>query len=366
MSTITNLLLLDFGINFNFTFNFNIYFITTFAGVGLFAFFLTHPAKFEKLVALVYKYLLVFTSRVDKTYVKYDIQGKVNSYLAIIKKKVTHIDIEKISIAWVDVENQTPEAFIKSNGLIIRLHKSNSQNKNIINASVAFISFAFLRKAKIYIAKYQRESLELFACYDFLKHEKADLLDQFVQDFLKEKLDNQKIAKLFEKFCDIDKAGIFYPVLVQELIFLGEKVFATNRNNAKIFEEVESLINYLNHYANRKRGEEIVSDFTGEFCKFSIRIIGRQPKVDKQLTNVYVNNLEKINATNETIYLIGKTENKKFMGSVYEMCKNRINYNLLTNHSYNAIIKDENGDDYNVSNYLMILRNNKIVAYHRN
>lgn len=360
--------MLDFNINpsFNFNFTFNFYFVTTIAGVSLFIYFVTHPDKFEKLIALIYKYLLFFTSKADKTYIKYDIQGRVNSYLAIIKKKVRHIDIEKISIAWVDVEKQTADAFIKSNSLIIRLHKSESQNKNIINASVAFISFAFLRKAKIYIAKYQRESLDLYACYDFLKHEKADLLDQFVQDFLKEKLDDQKIAKLFEKFCDIDKAGLFYPVLVQELIFLGEKVFATNRNNAKIFGEVESLINYLNHHANRKRGEDIVNDFTGEFSKFSIRIIGRQLKVDMHGTGAYVKNLEKINVTNETVYLIGKDENKEFMQAVYEQCKKNINYNLLTNHSYKAIIKDENGEDYNISSYLMILRNNKIVAYHRN
>lgn len=53
------------------------------------------------------------------------------------------------------------------------------------------------------------------------------------------------------------------------------------------------------------------------------------------------------------------------MQAVFDACKNTINYNLLTNHSYNAVIKDENGDDMKVSNYLMIIRNNKIVAYHR-
>ena len=95
---------------------------------------------------------------------------------------------------------------------------------------MAFVSNAFLKKAKSYIAKYQRESIDIYTCYDLLRNEKSEILDQFVQDFMKEKMDNDKIADLFEKYEDINKAGIYYPILIQELTFLGEKVFARKRD----------------------------------------------------------------------------------------------------------------------------------------
>lgn len=345
--------------------HFSIWPVSTIGLITVIAYFTKNPEKFEKWVALISQFLKFISKKFDRTYIKYDLQGKINDYLKTVSKKVKHIDINKINIQWVDIENQTPENYIKNGELIIRLHKSENQNQNIVNASMAFISFAFLKKAKSYIAKYQRESLDLYACYDLLKQEKSEILDQFVQDFMKEKMDNNKIANLFEIYLDIDKAGIFYPILIQELTFLGEKVFTQKRDANKIYEEVSSLIAYLRLYANRKLREDIINDFSGHYCKFAIRIIGRQFKVNQLGVDTYTKNIEKINHGNETIYLIGKKDNKDFMFSVFKKCKERIGYYLLTEDAYSATIKDADGNDFKVNNYLMILRNNKLEVLHR-
>jgi len=360
----TNFSLFD-DLNINLNFHFSAWTVTTFTLLGLLGYYLKNPEKFEKLVALISKFGTFISQKFDKTYIKYDLQGKINDYLKTISKKVKHIDIEKINISWIDVKNQTPESYVKNGELIVRLHKSNNQNKNIVNASLAFISFAFLKKAKSYIAKYQRESLDLYACYDLLKHEKSEILDQFVQDFMKEKMDDEKIASLFETYHDIDRAGIFYPILVQELTFLGEKVFAQKRDANKIYDEVKQLIIYLNNYAKRKLKEDTISDFDGHYCKFAIRIIGKQFKVTNLGEETYIKNINKINPNNETIYLIGNIKYKTFMKSVYQKCKEKIGYSILTEDSYEATIKDAEGEDYDVKSYLMILRNNKVTVYHR-
>lgn len=346
-------------------FNLDVWTITTAGLVALIVFYLKNPEKFEKLIALLSKLMIYFSEKFDKSYVKYDLQGKINQYLKVVSRKVKHIDIEKINVNWIDVSTQNAESYVQNGNLILRLHKSDNQNRNIVNASVAFISYGFLRKAKSYLANYQRESLDLYACYDLLKHERSEILDQFVQDFMKEKMDNNKIANLFEMYNDIDKVGVFYPILIQELTFLGEKVFAQKRDANKIYEEVRELIFYLNNYSKRKLREDIVNDFNGHYCKFSIRIIGKQFKINKLGKETYIKNIEKINHGNETIYLIGNKENKKFMKSVYKDCKDRINYDLLTDDTYSAVIKNSEGEDYNVNSYLMILRNNKITVYHK-
>lgn len=352
--------------NINLNFNISIWTVSTISLLGVFIYYLKNPEKFEKLIALLAKFFNYITNRFDKTYIKYDLQGKINSYVKRVAKKVKHLNVNKVNIKWVDIANINSESYIRDGELIIRLHKSNNQNKNIVNASMAFISKAFLNKAKSYISKHQRESLDLYACYDLLKGEKADILDQFVQDFMKEKMDNDKIAELFEKYEDINKAGIFYPILVQELTFLGEKVFNRKRDKSTIYQEVRQLVYYLNNYANRKFREDVINDFTGAYCKFAIRIIGKQYKVSAMGEKGYINNIRKIDTRNETLYLVGNIENKNFIKTVFEKCKDLINYSILTEESYSAIIKDREGGDYNVKNYLLILRNNKIQVYHQN
>ena len=352
-------------LNFYFDFNFSFWTISTITLVGLFIYYLRNPEKFEKLIALLSKFFKFLSNKFDRTYVKYDLQGKINDYLKKVSKRVKHIDIKKIKVEWVEVSSQTEKEYVQSGEMIIRLKKGDHQNENIVNASMAFISHAFLKKAKSYIAKYQRESMDLYACYDLLKEEKSEILEQFVQDFMKDKMNNKKIADFFEKYTDIDDVGIFYPVLVQELTFLGEKVFAKRRNAQKIHKEVTDVVNFLFRYANRKLREDNISDFSGEYCKFGIRIIGRRLVINKSGERVYANHLKKVSGKNETMYLIGNREHKKFMNKVFDGCKSDINYSLLAEESYNATIKDPDGESIEVKNYMMTIRNNSIKVYHK-
>lgn len=354
------------GFKFFIDFDFPAWEVSTFTLVGLFIYYLLNPEKFEKLIALLSKSFRYLSNKFDRSYIKYDLQGKINDYLKKVSKRAKHIDIKKIKVEWVDVNAQNEKEYIQDGEMIIRLRKGDHQNENIVKASMAFISHAFLKKAKSYIAKYQRESMDLFACYDLLKEENSEILDQFVQDFMKDKMDNQKIADFFEKYTDIDDVGIFYPVLVQELTFLGEKIFAKKRDAQKIHTEVTDVVNFLYRYANRKLREDIINDFSGEYCKFGIRIIGRRLVINRDGERVYANHLKKVSGNNETMYLIGNKEHKKFMNNVFKSCETDINYSLLSEETYKATIKNSDGKPIEVKNYMMTIRSNLIKVYHKN
>lgn len=351
--------------NFYFYFNFSLWTISTLTLVGLFIYYLRNPEKFEKLIALISKFLKYISNKFDKTYVKYDLQGKINDYLRKVSNRTKHLDIKKINVEWIDVSEQTEKQFVQNRELILRLKKGDHQNENIVKASMAFISYAFLKKAKSYIAKYQRELMDLFACYDLLKEEKSEILDQFVQDFMKDKMDNKKISDFFEKYSDIDDVGIFYPVLVQELTFLGEKVFAKKREAQNIHKEVTELVNFLYRYANRKLREDIVNDFSGTYCKFGIRIIGRSIVINRDGERVYKIHLIEIAPGYETLYLIGSYEHKEFINKVFDNCKNEIGYSKLMDDTYEATIKDKDGEDVKVMSYILTVRNDSIKVYHK-
>lgn len=356
-------MLLD--INFNFNFNFTLVLsalLVTISVVSTGLYFVKHPEAVEKWAAIFYKIGKYIWKTSEYQYVKYDIQSKVNTYSAHLAKEVPNLSPASVVIHWID-ENQTREQFIKNDKFIIRMHKSANQNKNLVNASMAFISGVLLRKAKAYIAKYQKDSIDLYVAYKLFEEQKADILEQFVQDFLRDGLDRDKVGKLYDNFFDIGRAGIFFPVFMLEINFLGEKVFARGADKEKIYKEVTDMIALLHNYSRRKYDEKGTNEFVGTHCKFAIRILGKRIKIEGEGKRIYINNLKKISHDIETIYLIGNIDNKLFIKSVINECG--LDYSIYMEKDYSAIIKGKDGEDFPVDNYIAVLRNNKITMYHK-
>ncbi len=334
-------------------------------GVSVIAYLITHPTKLEKLIALIYKYAKLVIKSAEYKYIQYDIQGKVNDFTAELKKKVPNLNPIKVKLEWID-STKSREEFIKDDKLVIRMHKSDNQVKNIINGTFSFVSYALLRKAKSYIAKYQKDSIDLFVSYKLLEKEKVELLDEFVQEYLKSGMEREKVADFYDKYYDIDKVGIFFPILLTELTFLGEKVFGKKRDNERIHKEVRDLVNLLYKYAHRKLDERMTTDFEREYCKFAIRIIGKKFTVKSSGERVYINHLKQICGSYETIYLLGGIENKDFINKVVKKCLEEIDFNVFKDYTFKAKIKDSEGNYFDVHDYLCVLRNNKLQLYHQN
>lgn len=356
---------LDINITVNITIIITVFIIGCVIGGSIIVHFVKHPEKLEKICALINKVFRSVWKGAEKNFVKYDIQFRVNSFVSDLLDKVPNLTPSMVKIEWIEL-NQTPEEFTHSGNLVLRMHKSNNQNKNVVNATFNYISYSLLRKAKKYIAKYQKESIDLFVSYKLLEKQKFDLLDHFVQEYLQSGLESDKVADFYDKFFDIDNAGLFFPIFITEMTFLGEKVFGKKRNDTQIFEEVKKMVHFLFYYANRRLAEDTISEYNGIYCKFAIRIIGKKIKIDTQGEDVYIKNLKKLSSDIETIYLVGDMANKKFINSIVKKCCPEIEFDIFNRNDYSAVIKDRDGNKIEVKNYLIVLRNQKITIYHRN
>lgn len=334
-------------------------------GGSIVAHYAKNPEKLEKLIALLNRYFKFIIKKSEYAYIKYDIQSRVNGFVAELSKKVPHIIPNRVKLEWID-ENIAPEQFIQSGQLVMRMHKSVNHNRNVVNATFTFVSYSLLRKAKSYIAKYQKSAIDLFVSFKILEKTKYELLDEFVQEYLNAGLDNEKIADFYDRFFDIDKAGLYFPVFITEMTFLGEKIFGKKGGNEKVYEEVKKMVNFLYYYANRRLSQDTISEYNGEYCKFAIRIIGKRMKIDTEGKKVYINNIKKIPKSIETIYLIGDEQNVDFINSVVECCSGELGFEIFTKHQYKAMGKDRDGNEIELNNCLVVLRSNEISVYHKN
>lgn len=351
-------------------FNFNFYIgipvlvlVSAVGGGSIVVYFVKHPEAIDKWMALIAKFSKTFSKKWEYTYVKRDVQSIVNGYITKLSNQVPNLLVKRVTLDWVD-EQLTAEQFIKNDMLVMRMHKSNNQALNVVNATFTFVSHSLLVKAKSYIAKYQKNAIDLYVSYKILENEKIQLLQTYVQEILKEGLTNKNTNDFYGKFFDIDKAGIFFPVFLTEMTFLGEKVFGNKRKDQEIFDEVSRLVVFLYQYAHRKHHEESISEFNGNYCKFAIRIVGMSVKIQKQGEGVYVRNILQIPSSTETIYIIGGRDNRDFINKIVSECLKTMPYDLYNTYEYSAVLKDANNDDYKCKSYLTILRSRKVKYYH--
>jgi hypothetical protein len=291
-----------------------------------------NPEKVDKWLALLLRllnrlgYIFKFAHR---QYVKHDLQGRVNEFAKELTQDAPFIASTRIRVELAE-GSITRKSFLEKGEVILRLRREDPDELNFVHGAYMFVSTSLLFKIKRYISPSQRECVDLFVTTNLLKKEKPSVVDYFLDEYLHPKTadTDSKIAQYFDKFAKIDQGGMFYPLLLQELYFLGNKVFG-DRKDEIIIIEVNSLTDFLEQIASRKVGDESNLEFEGKYCRFAIIIVGKSFKLTPT-GDVYTKFARKkiIPRNIETIYFLCLWENKDILdkiceelSEVYEKCR---------------------------------------------
>lgn len=167
-----------------------------------------------------------------------------------------------------------------------------------------------------------------------------------------------KLSVQLDHFAAMDQAGYFFPVFLQELDFLGSKVFGGRRDD-QIIKEVNDLIAFLHRLSQRLPGdEENDLEFCREYCKVGIVIVGKSWKTAEG-ARVWVNFIKKtlIPQDIETIYLVGPIENREVMEKVCEEVDEF--YTTCRTHVGTVRLAARDGKLREKEQYLAILRSHQ-------
>jgi hypothetical protein len=283
---------------------------------------LLHPEKVDKWCALLWRLASAFGTLfrgAHKQYVRLDLQGRLNEFARGLEKDAPFLASTRVQIEWTD-QDVTKKGFLDEGNVILRLKRNDTEQTNFVHGAYMFVSTSLLAKTKRYIAPSQRQSLDLYVTTDLLEKEKPSVLGLFLDAYLHPataKADS-KVSKYVDSFTKIDEAGLFQSVMLQELNYLGDKVFG-RRQDDRIISEVDDLIEFLEILAGRKIGEESDLDFARDYCRFAIMIVGKPAKVSAGHA-AYVEFVRRrlIPRRIETLYVLGLWENKEVLDSISE------------------------------------------------
>lgn len=308
---------------------------------GVILYLLFNPEKIEKWSALSWQLLSQFDTvfkSAHKRYLKHDLQGRINEFVKVIAKDAPFLAGTRVNVEWVQ-DDVTRKSFLEGDVVILRLRRSDSEEKNFVHGAYMAVSTSLLFKCKRYISPSQRESLDLYVTMKLLEREKAVVVDKFLEDFLHPKTADpkSKVNQYMNSFAKIDAGKLFYQILLQELEFLGGKVFG-GRQSAVIIGECNSLIEFLEEVAIRKIGEAGDLNFYGHYCRFAIVIVGKPTKLTPS-GETYITYIRKqlIPSNPETLYILGLFENKRIIDTICSVFEKL--YERYKDHRFKKILK---------------------------
>jgi hypothetical protein len=302
-----------------------------------------------------------FAGFAHKRKVQYDLEGRLNDYVRGVRKEAPYLAGARVKVQWTE-RSLTKKGFFEDGKVILRLKRDDPQDTNFVHGAYWAVSTGFLFKAKRYVSKPQREAVDLYVTTKVLEREKPSVRGIFLDKYLhpKTKEPHSKVSAYFDDFMAIDKGGYFYPVFLQELDYLGEKVFG-RRQDHKIVQEVNGIIAHLKKVAQRKIGEEGDLKFVGHYCRAAIVIVGKSWNLSPG-GEAYVNFVrgQLIPERIETLYMHGRHENKDVIDSACAALSD--NFERCATRTYNTVLR-YGKTEVPSKQYLAVLRRKGVSVF---
>lgn len=324
---------------------------------------LKNPEKIEKWVALIYGYLSKFYKGFEYLATKNEIQGKLNSFVNNLETNTIET-FQRASIEWV-ARDKDEDIVFEDGETIILLRDRNHRNKNLVHAAYFFTSKILLRKTKARLSKNLKTTIDLFATKLLLDDESKACAEQFMNDyFLPEIERSEEVKKYTQKFVNINRLGIFFPILIHELSLLGNKLILSKVDESVLI-EVKNLIDFLERRSLRSVGDATIKDtFIGNYMKCAIKVVATKGTRDrKNYLSQKFRIFSGLKLGCENVYVVGSSErdSKNFIDKVVQLVMQEYCELILHKKLEFACEINVDGKTVKTSNYFVHLHNPSII-----
>jgi len=320
--------------------------------------FVQDPDRAVKLQSIISKIIFYLFKVGSKQYLSSTINSSVTEF---IKKRISlYIPSSlnfRLKIKWVN--SPSDPILTKDGTVIIRLHESYDQTKNILNATQIILPHIVCPNIRNSMKKDMNEAIDLVLLRKMSKNLGNHAYLTYQKYYLTPEIDNGHISKkLFHDLVEVDNHGIFVPIFLEELSSLGIRLSDTEEFSDKS-ESIEDFLNYLLGIAKRGINEEVVLDYIKSDFRVCTILMAKSWKADSQGVTPYVNRINKdMRLGAETVYLIAYPKVFDFLERVLDV----IDSDMMLVTSGIKKIKLDNGVGNNDQIAISLIRRNKHVT----
>jgi hypothetical protein len=292
-----------------------------------------------------------------KKSIQLDIQSRINIFASKVAKLSKDLGTPRVKVEWID-KNIGRKAFIESDTVILRLRDDDTNDENFVHGAYLFVSKCLLLRVKHHLGPSQKESIDLYVTANMIRDQHNGVIDMFVETYLQPALEtNKKEKEYFLKYEMIDEHGLFYPVLINELNFIGKRVFG-KVGRYSIVTEFDEIIEFLFQASKRKIGDDTTNlEFVGKNTRILIVIIGKKQKISDEQR--YVDYMKSVTSKHsiDGIYAVGDSHNRRAIDSICrKLCPT---LSIIQSGTCPVKLDTKDGRKLDLTQYYVVLRKNE-------
>ena len=232
------------------------------------------------------------------------IRGRVLTSSKAFRSMGQQVMVSDLKIDWV--KEETPEAFIKNNQVIIRMAQNPNPHKNYVTAVNAYVGQALLPRAKRYIDPQIMDMSKLSVSRLLILNGDADALDYFDDNILLPAVENDPdAAETLERLKTIDKNGMFLNILLNEYAKAARKIYPDTPDPLLVAESKE-LLTYLHRIAVGGVTDFAEFQFNREYFKIHVFLTANTRTFVQSGLRPYLKHMSNsLSQGTETLYVFG-------------------------------------------------------------
>ena len=338
------------------------------AGVVVFLFVLAfqNPDKAQRWGEIIWSLISRVYRGGGRKAVQYSVQSRLTYFAADLARETGRPSATDIRIEWAQADEQ-PSNFYRDGRVVIRLHAHENQERNLMVASMFFVSSNLVRRAKRYLSTRQARSVDLYAVDRLLTKTAPASADLLHEEVIGPECDaDRELGDLLVEYQRMDRRiNAFFPVFVRELNYLAQKVIV-KPSGGQLISDVKELHRFLVRYADRAVGEMMPMEVQGRFLRCAVMIVARAVKRDLGDREPYLRHLRELNrAGHETIYLAGSARpaNREFVDAIARDFVKESGWNEVDRRQFDAVLRWKDGTDHKERDMMIVLRSNQSRDY---
>jgi predicted RNA-binding protein with RPS1 domain len=221
----------------------------------------------------------------------------------------------KFKIRWVRAAS---DPVLKKNGtLILRLEETNDQTRNILSATKVALAKTVCPTLRSQMQPHMQNAIDLALLRKLTerlgKHAHPVFYKYFLEPHTK---DDNECAALLTELIEIDRAGLFVAIFLEELSLLGDFTFSSDDRNDKT-EAIKKFLVFLLGLARRAEFAFAELDHMSDDIRVGIILLAKGVKAATEGVTPYVKRInQKIRGGCETIYIVAYKAAVRFQNNL--------------------------------------------------
>ncbi|MHB9004190.1 MAG: hypothetical protein ACYC6C_09010 [Coriobacteriia bacterium] len=325
----------------------------------------TYPERLEYLWGWIGGKLGTTGSRMARNALGRRMDAVINDFAASAMFNLEHIEPAGVRTKWAESESEVRAALAADGDVVIYLQQDLPDGENLARAALAFVGRQFIPRAKLSLTARQRQSLDLYVTGQLLDSQRSLVADDFFGTVLQPLIHaDEKLSGLVESLRDIDRKGYFYPILIQQLVFMGEKV-ATGVAKEQVHEEVSGFVSWLRARALRiDKDDTVPLHFSGTLISCGIVMVAKWEKALSGDASAFANSgVRYANNGFENVYVIGDTDYSRLIEETVAAIETRTRMIVTVDTTYLAGHRLADGHWVKDKTRLVLLRSANVQRY---